>query len=275
MATAASEGTAVEKATTVKSVMTGEQARQFIQPFLPPGVDLDRVAASVMMAIRKDETGTLKKCTPESLVLGVAQVFKWGLELGPGQAYLLPFKNNKKGTFEATPVADYKALCELMVASRCVRHVEVRTVHEGDGFDYKFGTDGFIEHKPGSGTQRKPITHVYCILHLPFGSRSFDVMTAAEVEEIRQKYSKTNKAGPLTVWYAKKTIIRQVAKTMPKNPALAKLFAVVEQDTAAEIDAPDSPLHATATLTEDAPAGVSAGGARETDDFQDDTDLEA
>lgn len=237
----------------IEALITSEKARAFIEPFLPKGTDIQRVAASVMLAIRKDETGALRKCTNDSLVLGVAKIAQWGLELGV-TAHLLPFKNgaltdaarkaNPKAADvnEAVPVADYKGLCELMIASKSVRYVEAREVRDGDRFEYSFGLGAKLEHQPfgGRGRTAKPITHVYCIVHLPFQSQAFDVMTAEEVEEIRQGHSKQWKKGPLPAWYAKKTIIRRVAKLLPKNPALAKFFTALESDREVEFGNPEA-----------------------------------
>lgn len=212
-----------ERKGAIEKLITSEQARAYIQPFLPKGVDIDRVAASVMLAVKNDETGKLGQCTPESLVLGAARIQQWKLELGV-TAYLLPFKG------KAVPVAGYQGLCELMVASRAVRYIEAREVRVGDAFEFRFGLDEKLDHRPAPKKDRGAITHVYCILHLSFGRKAFEVMTAEEVDAIRREYSKQWKEGALTAWYAKKTIIRQIAKTLPKSPDLAALFAVLETD---------------------------------------------
>lgn len=212
----------VEREHPIARLITAEKARKYIEPFLPQGINIERVAASVMLAVRNDESGKLGKCTPESLVLGAARIQQWHLELGV-TAHLIPFGE------KAVPVADYKGLCELMIASKAVRYVEAREVREGDDFDFAFGLEPFLRHKPIS-KNRAAITHVYCIIHLPFGRKAFEVMSAAAVDAIRQQYSKQHKEGPLTAWYAKKTIIRQTAKLLPKSPELAQLFNVLETD---------------------------------------------
>lgn len=232
-----------------EKLIMSDEARARIEPFLPKGVELDRVAAALELAVANDETGKLKECTKQSLVMGVARIMQWGLELGV-TAYLLPFKG------KAVPVADYKGLCELMVASKSVRHVEAHVVREQDKFEYRFGTDGFVRHQPLGGKREKrgAITHVWVLLHLPYGAHAFDVMTAEEVEEVRQNYSKQWKAGPLPEWYAKKTIIRRIAKTLPKSPQLVALFNVTRDDGLAEFDDPDERpmvLGATAKVSDD------------------------
>lgn len=214
----------------VVELLTGENGRQYIEAFLPEGTDIKRVAASVMLAIANDKTKALGKCTPRSLVLGVARIQQWGLELGT-TAHLIPF-----GT-EATPVADYKGLAELMIGSGAVKSVETHVVYRGDEFSYRFGLDPKIDHIPANPREKgAAITFAYCILHLPFGRFAFDVMNAADIDEIRQKFSKQWKSGPLPAWYAKKTVVRQVAKLVPKNPRLAKMLAIMEQEREVEFD---------------------------------------
>lgn len=53
-------------------ITSNEQVRGLITPYLPPGVSLDRVAADVRLALAKDQTGALEKCTPGSIFLAVA-----------------------------------------------------------------------------------------------------------------------------------------------------------------------------------------------------------
>lgn len=238
----------VERKHPVVELMESDAGRKYIEDFLPKDVDLKRVIASVLLAIANDKKRQLGKCTSQSLVLGVARIQQWGLELGT-TAHLLPFSNKimvwdetagrevEKKVMEATPVADYKGLCELMVASGAVRHVETHVVYQGDQFEYRLGLEPKIDHLPANPRAKgAPITFAYCILHLPFSRFAFDVMNAADIDEIRQKYSKQWKDGPLPAWYAKKTVVRQVAKLVPKNPRLAKILAVMEQEREVEFD---------------------------------------
>lgn len=220
----------------VVELMESDAGRKYILDFLPEGVKLERVVASVLLAIANDNKGLLAQCTAKSLVLGVARIQQWGLELGV-TAYLLPFKDGETHEYEATPVAAYTGLAELMVASGAVRHVETHVVYQGDQFEYRLGLEPKIDHLPANPRAKgAPITFAYCILHLPFSRFAFDVMNAADIDEIRQKYSKQWKTGPLPAWYAKKTVVRQVAKLVPKNPRLAKILAVMEQEREVEFD---------------------------------------
>lgn len=205
-------------------LVTSDAARKIIAPFLPEGADIERIGAAVRLAA--DTNPALLDCKPQSLVMAVARIQSWGLEIGT-TAHLVPYGK------VVTPQADYKGLVELAVSSGAVRFVHAREVREGDAFSFSFGLHPELEHRP-TAKNGAPITHAWCILDLPFNRQAFDVMTAAEIDEVRQRYSKQWKPGPLTYWYARKTVIRRTLKAVPKNPKMAKLFAVLHQDAMAE-----------------------------------------
>ena len=234
---------------TIAQLFEHESSRQYIDPYLPKGTDIARVIAAVQLAIKNDETGKLGQCTPESLVLGCARIQSWSLELGVN-AYLLPFGG------KAVPVAGYLGLIELMIGTGAVRGVDVQVVREGDHFEYEFGLDPYLRHRP-KAKNTGAITFAYIIILLPGGLKKFDVMPAADIDAIRQTHSKQWKSGALTPWYAKKTIIRQSAKLWPKNPKLAATLTVLHQDELLPDELPDG----------DIPKGaLPAGGAVAEDD---------
>lgn len=211
-------------------------------PFLPKGVTLDQIGQIVqMMAIKQPD---LLSCTPSSLVMGISRGLRAGLELGETW-HLLTFRNKTlsqqhgRDVYECTGVADYKGLAQLMVASGAVRYVDPQVVREGDDFDFALGLDKRLTHKPGA--TRGAITHAYVILRLPFGVSDFLVMTIKEIDAIRLAKSKSWKEGACPDWYAKKTVIRQIAKLLPKDKRLTAVARAVEQDEAAEFeDVPDA-----------------------------------
>ena len=234
-------GTAVAR-TKPLVAMVHKRADQ-IHPFLPKGMTLDGVAQLVeLMAVKQPE---LRACTPSSLILGVTRGLRSGLELGETW-HLLPFRNTelsqkasqKAGhavdVYECVGTADYKGLAELMIASGAVRYVDPQVVREGDTFSYTLGLHKDMTHVLGE--KRGAITHAYVVLTLPFGLKDFLVMTIAEIDAIRLAKSRSWKKGPCPPWYAKKTVIRQVAKLLPKGRKMAAVFQAVEQDEAAEVE---------------------------------------
>lgn len=217
-------------------IADSSDARKTIAPFLPEGVSLDRVAASLRIALAKDRAAwkkdgppPLERCSPMSVFMAVAKIAQWGLEIGE-TAHLVPF-----GT-DCTPVADYKGLAQLVIASGLVRHVEARCVYANEPFAMSLGTATSIEHRPiWSPTERGEMVGAYAIFDLRGGRSMVKYMGAEEIDAIRQRYSKQWKDGKLPAWYAEKTCVRSGAKLLPKDPRLAKTLAAFEQIEASEI----------------------------------------
>lgn len=206
--------------------MLKEKRVALIRPFLPEGVDVERVVRSAQLAVEK--TPELLKCTPASIVMAIAKIQSWGLEIGT-TAHLVPFGS------ECTPIADYKGLIELMIGSGCVRNVDAKVVHAADFFEYEYGLNPRLAHRPCKDpSKRGAIVAAYVVLTLPYNQKVFEVMDATDIDAIRLSKSKQWKVGPLQAWYAKKTVVRQVSKLIPKNPRLAKVMAAISDDAAAE-----------------------------------------
>lgn len=228
--TAGEPGTAVAQTPRASLI---EQARHRIEPFLPPGVSLDRVVQAVYLATR--ENPAIANCTPESIVRAVARVAQWGLEVGT-TAHLVPFGE------KCTPVADYKGLVELMVMSGAIRRAEAACVYAGDHFEIEKGLTPKLEHRPETDpAKRGKVIGAYCILRLPRYESAFEFMPLADIDAIRLKHSKSWKNGECPPWYAMKTVIRQAAKLVPKNPRLLKVLAEVDAGEIPDGEFSDAP----------------------------------
>jgi phage RecT family recombinase len=214
-------------------ITSSKRARAMIAPFLPKDVSLERIAATMHIALAKDRAAwkkeglsPLQQCSPMSVLLSVAKIAQWGLEVGE-TAHLVPF-----GT-ECTPIADYKGLIELIIGSGTARLVEAHCVYEKEAFRLKRGTSTELEHQPiGDPKSRGAMIGAYAMFHLGRGLPSLiEYMSVSEIEEIRQSKSKQWKSGPLPGWYARKTVIRRGAKLLPKNPRLLERLAAMDDDT--------------------------------------------
>ncbi len=186
-----------------------------LQELLPDGYSPQELITGALIAVQANPA--LLDCTPVSIATALGRIAQWGLQVGT-TAHLVPFGK------VCTPIADYKGLIELMVAAGGARKVEAQVVREGDGFEYAFGTEQFLQHRP-KAQNPGPITHAYAIVWLRGGVTQFEVMTAADIDAIRHEKSRSWKQGPLTSWYARKTVVRQVAKYVPRNPRLAQALA--------------------------------------------------
>jgi recombination protein RecT len=175
-----------------------EQMKPEIARALPRHLNPDRVARIAVTVMRR--TPKLAECTPESFLGALMTCAQLGLEPGPlGHAYL-------------------------------VQSVNARVVRVGDEFDYAFGLDPKLEHKPKADVDQV-ITHVYAVVRLKDGGADFDVMTRAEVEAIRKR-SRAAKDGPWVTDYAemaKKTVLRRLLKTAPMSVEYQQAVANDEQ----------------------------------------------
>lgn len=264
MATAATpESTAVattERQSPVAALILAHRSR--IEDLLPEGVNINRVIAQMRVEVTKNPK--ILECTQVSVIESICRIQQWGLQIGVS-AYLVPYGKT------CTPVADYKGLASLMVESRAVRAVQARAVFTNEAFEYEYGLEERLVHRPiHDPTKRGAIKGAYCILRLPGGRDVFEFMSIEDIEVIRKtsKQWGPDKVGVCPPWYAKKTVIRQVSKLVPKNPRFDRVLDVIDEELGATGDATAAAPAETAdwTVDDDEPAVVerAAPAAAET-----------
>src|SRR3954462_5627782 len=102
----------------VVSILTTDEARAQIAPFLRPGVSLERVISTIHQVAA--ENPEILDCTPVSIVMAVGKGVAWDLEFGE-TVHLVPFNVNlaKKGQTprwekRAKAIRDYRGDIELV-----------------------------------------------------------------------------------------------------------------------------------------------------------------
>jgi recombination protein RecT len=194
------------------------------EAMLPRGYRPDRLITGALLAVSRNPA--LLECSPVSIAVALGQVAQLGLDVGL-TAHLVPYGK------ACTMVADYKGYIELMCRAGA-RKVESYTVHAGDPFDYQRGTEPFLRHQPYH-KDGAAITHAYAIVWFRHGETQFEVMTAEEIDAIRAKSKQWAKESTLPEWYARKTVIRRVAKYVPKSRELAMLLLAAPEETDATV----------------------------------------
>jgi phage RecT family recombinase len=172
--------------------------------------DIDRYKRIILTEFNKNPR--LQQCNPRTIIAAVMQGAQLGLEFGPslGQAFLVPYGS------ECTFQIGYRGLVALVLRSGEIKKMEARAVYEGDQFEYEFGLEPKLTHKPCGDSGK--LTHVYCVAILADGTPQFDVMTRHQVEEIRDKYSKAKDKDAWAKSFdemAKKTVVRRIIKMLP------------------------------------------------------------
>jgi recombination protein RecT len=179
----------------------------------------------------------LLECTPQSILRSVLDAASLGLEPSGGalgQAYLVPFKNNKIGKYEAQLIVGYRGLITLARRSGHVSGVEAHVVHENDVFIVEYGLNPVLVHKPKITGDRGKIIAVHCLALLSDGARQVEVMTIGDVEDVRKR-SRASNNGPWVTDYSemvRKTVVRRAAKYWPLSIEIARAFDL--DDVAAE-----------------------------------------
>jgi recombination protein RecT len=214
------ESTALAKAPRQHLATTLQKYAEKIAVF---GVDPARYIEAALMACVK--TPELFKCTPESVALALRQAAQSGLEIGR-TAHLLPYGST------CTFVPDYKGLIELACATGKVVSIRTRAVFEGEAFVYEETIAGpDLRHTPRTSGSGGKIIGAYAIADLRFNRFKVEWMTADEINAVRTK-SRSWSKGELPDWYARKTVVRRLCKTLPQN---AKLEAALQHDDAEEV----------------------------------------
>lgn len=144
-----------------------------------------------------------------------------------GQAYLVPYRN--RGQLEAQFQVGYRGYISLAMRSGQVKSISAEVVYEGDKFDYSFGTDQYLKHRPALKGRGEPVG-VYAIAALDGGGHVFRVLSVDDVEGVRA-CSRAKDDGPwVTHWneMARKTAVRALAKYLPMSVELQR--AAVEDE---------------------------------------------
>jgi recombination protein RecT len=197
---------------------------------LPKGIDADRIVRLALTSVRKNPQ--LAECTLESF--GGALMTATALGLEPdvnGEAYLVPYRDRNKGITECTFIMGYQGVTKLFWQHPLARHIDAQAVHERDEFDYAYGLDPFLRHKPATG-DRGDIIYYYAVAALANGARSFVVLSPDDVKKLRGGKVGPDprfKGGDPMHWMERKTAVKQLAKLLPKSTALAQALQVDEQ----------------------------------------------
>ncbi|MFY3553345.1 recombinase RecT [Achromobacter insolitus] len=229
-----------------------ESQKATLAAVLPRHVSPDRMLKIALGALRT--TPKLMGCTVESLMGAVVQVSQLGLEPNTplGHAYLIPFENRQKQATEVQIVLGYKGLIDLARRSGQIVSIGAHEVCANDHFEYAYGLDERLEHRPALG-DRGEIIAFYAVAKLVGGGHAFEVMSNQQVLDIRdasqgwkqaKRYGKTENS-PWGGHYAemgRKTVLRRLFKYLPVSIELANAAALDDLNARGESQALDNVL---------------------------------
>lgn len=191
-----------------------------IQKVLPSVLTPTQFLRLALNAIQT--TPHLMECTMQSFYGSIMQCAQLGLKPNcNGEAYLLPFKNTKKGgIYECQFVPGYKGLMLLARRSGEIASIDAQTVYENDTFELSFGFEPALIHKPYLEGDRGAVRGFYATVILKDGGKSAHWMTVEDAKRYGRRYSKAYNSGPWQTDFeamAKKSCLRQVLKYAPMS----------------------------------------------------------
>lgn len=165
------------------------------------------------------------------------------LELMPsnvsGEAYVLPYNDKKSGMKIAQFQLGYQGLVTLFYRAG-IKSIIAEIVYAKDKFSY---INGIIEHNPDVfANDRGEAIGAYVIVELPSGSKINKVMKKDDITGIGKRFSKSfgssftpwNEGNDPELWMWRKTVLKQIAKLVPKNEAI--ITAIGDDNKDSDID---------------------------------------
>lgn len=204
-----------------------------IRKALPEILTPERFTRMVLSAI--NNTPKLAECTPMSFIAAMMNAAQLGLEPNTplGQAYLIPYKN--KGIMECQFQLGYKGLIDLAYRTGQIQMIQAHVVRANDYFEYQYGLDYRLAHRPGEGSEadRGEITYIYSLFKLTNGGCGFVVSNRADMDTFAAKYSKSigKDCSPWMSNYAemaKKTCLKRALKYAPVSVDFQKALTTDE-----------------------------------------------
>ena len=190
-----------------------------IKKALPSVITPERFTRMALTAVSINPA--LGDCTPQSFLASMFQAAQLGLEPNTslGQAWLIPYKNNRKGCMEVEFQIGYKGMIDLAYRSGEVELIQAQIVYSNDEFKCEYGLEPKLIHRPADG-DRGVAVKVYAMFKTKAGGYGFEVMSMDEVRAHAKAHSTAYVRGS-SPWQtnfeemAKKTVLKRVLKYAP------------------------------------------------------------
>lgn len=217
-----SEKREVSKVMTIPDMIKAMEPE--IKKALPSVITPERFTRIALSATSNNPE--LTQCTPISFISALLNAAQLGLEPNTplGQAYLIPYKN--KGKLECQFQIGYKGLIDLAYRNGDMQTIQAHTVYSNDEFDFSYGLNGTLVHKPAKENRGEPV-YFYGFFKTTNGGYSYNVMSKENMDEYAKNYSKAfgSSFSPWKTNYksmAKKTVLKQALKYAPTKTDLAR-----------------------------------------------------
>lgn len=206
-----------------------EAQRAAIERQLGGAMNSDAFVRAVLSEITKQPK--LMSADPKTVLGGVMLAAQLKLEIGSGlgEFYLTP--RREKGRDICLPIIGYQGLVKLVLRSDAVLNIQTAVIREGD--DFTFGSDArrgiFHEWAPRDFDESRRMVGVLATSQMDGGGVSWAYLTLAQVEARRPTPWESTPWKTHPEEMAKKTVLRDLAKRLPKSTDLGRALEADEQ----------------------------------------------
>jgi recombination protein RecT len=184
------------------------------------GISVEQFYITCVNAVKKNPK--LLNCDPKSLFGAILLSAECGLRPNTEEqhAFIIPYKG------EAKFQVGYKGLIEMMYRNPRVKKIYAEAVFEKDEFDYWYGLNPDLKHKPYRGIDKGNLMCTYAICKLDDGETIFTVVEKNELDKIRSfsqsansdtsKFSPYNNGTDVHHFMEIKSAIKKLSKMIPK-----------------------------------------------------------
>lgn len=184
----------------------------------------------------------LQACEPVTLMYAALKATALRLPLDPnlGQAYIIPYKNNREHKTEAQFQIGWKGFIQLAIRSGQFQAINATDIREGELKGYDLMT-GEVQVQAVPDRESKPVIGYLAYFKLTNGFAKSLYMTAEEIEQHATRYSQSyrGKYKDSSLWATDKDAMAK--KTVLK--LLLNRFAPLSVDMQRAVQADQSVLH--------------------------------
>lgn len=184
----------------------------------------------------------LQACEPVTLMYAALKATALRLPLDPnlGQAYIIPYKNNREHKTEAQFQIGWKGFIQLAIRSGQFQAINTTDIRDGELKGYDLMT-GEVQVQAVPDRESKPVIGYLAYFKLTNGFAKSLYMTAEEIEQHATRYSQSyrGKYKDSSLWATDKDAMAK--KTVLK--LLLNRFAPLSVDMQRAVQADQSVLH--------------------------------
>jgi recombination protein RecT len=188
---------------------------------LPPHIDVNKFISVAKLALNKNPK--LLDLDRNSLMQTFMKAAQDGLLLDGREAAAVPYKSQ----VNYLPMVD--GIIKLMHNSGLIKTISVDVAYTNDCFEYEKGSNAHVKHMPLLSGDRGERLAVWCYVKTVNDGEYIEIMDMKSIEDCRRVAKSQN---VWNAWYdqmAKKTILKRMAKLLPKSDALSTVLKMDDE----------------------------------------------